>query len=190
MAAGRKARDVDLLDALDALDPAPFDGEVWRVVREGRDPLQGYPAGARWDPPGGFDVLYTTLDPDGARAEIFFHLMRAPVFPSRAVYLSHTIRVQTRRTLRLADMNAPAALKVDTARYSELDYTRTQAIADAAHFLGFDGLLVPSARWQCRNLIIFMDRIDPNDDLAVGASEPVDWQAWRTRQSAGGDPER
>ncbi|MCH7931162.1 MAG: RES family NAD+ phosphorylase [Proteobacteria bacterium] len=190
MAARRKARDVDLLDALDALDPAPFDGDAWRVVREGRDPLQGYPAGARWDPPGGFDVLYTTLDPDGARAEIFFHLMRAPVFPSRTVYLSHTIRVQTRRTLRLADMNALAALKVDTARYSELDYTRTQAIADAAHFLGFDGLLVPSARWECRNLIIFMDRIDPNDDLAVNASEPVDWQAWRTRQSAPDDTER
>ena len=129
-------------------------------------------------------------DPDGARAEIFFHLMRAPVFPSRTVYLSHTIRVQTRRTLRLADMNALAALKVDTARYSELDYTRTQAIADAAYFLGFDGLLVPSARWECRSLIIFMDRIDPNDDLAVNASEPVDWQAWRTRQSAPDDTER
>ncbi len=182
MAAGRKARDVDLLDALDALDREPFDGDVWRIAREGRSPLQGYPAGARWDPPGGFDVIYSTLDPDGARAEIFFHLMRAPVFPSRTVYLLHTLRVRMRKTVRLADMSAFAALKVDTARYSELDYAQTQAIGDAAHFLGFDGLLVPSARWDCLNLVIFMDRIDPNDDWVISASEPVDWKAWRTQQ--------
>lgn len=181
MAGGRKARDVDLLDALDALDKVPFDGDVWRIVRESKNPLQGYPAGARWDPSGGFDVVYTTLDADGARAEIFFHLMRAPVFPARTVYLLHRLRVRMRKTLRLADMSALAALKVDTARYSALGYAQTQAIGDAAHFLGFDGLIVPSARWDCQNLVIFMDRIDPNDDWIISESVPVDWQAWRTR---------
>lgn len=183
MASGRKARDVDLLDALESLTPEPFDDDVWRIIRNGRDPLQGYPAGARWDPPGVFDVLYTALDPDGAHAEVFFHLNRAPVFPSRTVYLLHTIRAHTHKTLRLADMNPLAALKVDTGRYSELDYTRTQAIGDAAHFLGFDGLIVPSARSESRNLILFMDRLDPNDPVVVTKSEPVDWQAWRTRQA-------
>ncbi len=181
MASGRKARDVELLDALESLTPVPFDGDAWRIIREGREPLQGYPAGARWDPPGVFDVLYTALDPDGAHAEVFFHLNRAPVFPSRTVYLLHRIGVQTRKTLRLADMNALAALKVDTGRYSELDYTRTQAIGDAAHFLGFDGLVVPSARWEGQNLVLFLDRLDPNDPLNVASSEPVDWPAWRTR---------
>ncbi|MCH7794304.1 MAG: RES family NAD+ phosphorylase [Proteobacteria bacterium] len=180
-ASARKARDVDLLDALESLTPEPFDGDVWRIIRNGRDPLQGYPAGARWDPLGVFDVLYTALDPDGAHAEVFFHLNRAPVFPSRTAYLLHTIRVQTRKTLRLADMTALAALKVDTGRYSELDYTQTQAIGDATHFLGFDGLIVPSARSESRNLILFMDRLDPNDPLVVTRSEAVDWQAWRTR---------
>ncbi len=183
MASGRKARDVELLDALESLTPEQFDGDVWRIIRKGREPLQGYPAGARWDPPGVFDVLYTALDPEGARAEVFFHLNRAPVFPSRTVYLLHTIRVQTRQTLQLADMNALAALKVDTDRFSDLDYTRTQAIGDAAHFLGFDGLIVPSARWECQNLILFMDRLDPNDQLNVTKSEPVDWPEWRARQA-------
>ncbi len=190
MASSRKARDVDLLDALEALNPEPFEGDVWRVLREGREPLQGYPTGARWDPPGGFDVLYTSLDPHGARAEVFFHLNRAPVFPSQTVYLLHRIGVRTRKTLRLADKNALAALKVDAARFSELDYRRTQAIGDAAYFLGFDGLLVPSARWECQNLILFTDRIDPNDGLVVSASKPVDWQAWRTQQTPQDDTER
>ena len=179
MTGGRKARDVDLLDALDALDREPFVGEVWRIVRQGRNPLQGYRAGARWDPPGVFDVIYTSFEPDGARAEIFFHLMRAPVFPDRAVYLLHRLGVRMRKTVRLADMSALAALKVDIARYSELDFPQTQAIGDAAHFLGFDGLIVPSARWDCQNLVIFTDRVDPKDDWVVGAGDPVDWKAWR-----------
>ncbi len=181
MAGGRQARDVDLLDALEALDAEPFDGEVWRIVREGRDPLQGYPAGARWDPPGEFDVLYTSCEPDGARAEIFFHLNRAPVFPSRTIYLLHTLRAHTRKTLRLADTGALATLNIDTEHYADLDYTRMQAIGDAAHFLGFDGLLVPSARWECLNLVLFVDRIDANGGLVAGKSETVDWRAWRDR---------
>lgn len=184
MAAAREARDVELLDALEALPHEPFGGDVWRIVREGRDPLLSYPSGVRWDPLGGFDVLYTALDPDGAHAEIFFHLNRAPVFPSRTVYYLYTIRIQTRRTLRLADMSALAGLKVDTARYSALEYSQTQAIGDAAHFLGFDGLIVPSARWQGLNLILFMDRLDPDDELAVSPCEPVDWQAWRNKSNS------
>ena len=84
-----------------------------------------------------------------------------------------------RKTVRLADMSALAALKVDIARYSELDFPQTQAIGDAAHFLGFDGLIVPSARWDCQNLVIFTDRVDPKDDWVVGAGDPVDWKAWR-----------
>jgi RES domain-containing protein len=179
--AGRKARDVDLLDALDALDREPFDGDVWRIVRDGKNPLQGYSAGARWDPPGGLDVIYTSIDPDGARAEIFFHLMRAPVFPARAVYLLHRLNVRMRKTVHLADMSALATLRVDIARYSELEFSQTQAIGDAAHFLRFDGLILPSARWDCRNLVIFMDCVDPNDDWIIGESEPVDWQAWRSK---------
>ena len=184
MAGVRKARDVELLDALDALDREPFEGDVWRIVRQGRNPLQGYPAGGRWDPTGGFDVIYTSLDPDGARAEIYYHLMRAPVFPSRTIYLMHRLGIRMHKTLRLADMSALAALKIDTARYSDIDDAQTQAIGDAAHFVGFDGLIAPSARWDCQNLVIFMDRMDPSDDWVISESEPVDWKEWRRTQMA------
>mgnify|MGYP002525893472 FL=1 len=146
--AGRKARDVDLLDALDALDREPFDGDVWRIVRDGKNPLQGYSAGARWDPPGGLDVIYTSIDPDGARGEIFFHLMRAPVFPARAVYLLHRLNVRMRKAVHPADMSEAATLRVDFAGYSELEFSQTQVLRDAARFLRFDGLILPSARWD------------------------------------------
>lgn len=174
----RRARDLQLLDALDALTPVPFEGPVWRIVRQGRDPTQGYPAGGRWDP-GQFEVLYTALAREGALAEIHFHLSRQPVFPSRLVSVLHRLSVRTKRSLKLADMTALERLGVDTARFGELDYRRSQEIGDAAFFLGFDGLIVPSARWACQNLVLFTERLE-GTAIAVEESEVVDWGAWRT----------
>lgn len=177
----RKARDLDLLDALDAQPGVAFEGDVWRIVREGRDVLEGASARGRWDP-GHFDVLYTSLAREGALAEVYFHLSRQPVFPSKLVSILHRIRVRTHRTLKLADMAALAALGIIPERYGDLDYGRSQEIADAAFFLGFDGLLAPSARWSGQNLVLFLDRLSPGD-LDVQTSEPVDWTAWRSAAS-------
>jgi len=175
--AGRRARDIELLDALDALPRARFEGTAWRAVREGRDPLQGHPSDGRWDP-GTFDVLYTSMEPDGAAAEIHFHLSRQPVFPSKLAYRLHEIAVRTTKTLHFADLSALAPLGVDGARYGEILYPRTQAIGDAADFLGFDGLIAPNARWPCQNLVIFTDRLAPAD-LEIRSSGAIDWTAWR-----------
>jgi len=171
--ADRRPRDLELLDKVDALPRTPYEGTAWRIVREGRDPLQGYPAAARWDP-GSFDVIYTSLAREGSLAEIHFHLSRQPVFPSKLVLLLHRITLCTRRTLQLV----VEALGGRGDRYGELDYERTQAIGDAAYFLGFDGLLVPSARWECQNLVVFTDQLAP-EDMAVEESAVVDWPAWR-----------
>src|SRR5271163_4938237 len=143
MPAARKPRDPGLLDALDAFDRVRYTGETWRVVREGRDPLQGSASGGRWDPTL-FDVLYTSLNPDGAVAEVHFHLSRQPVFPSRISHGLHRIRVTTARTLILPDFDAMVPLGVDPARYREILYEPTQLISDAAYFLGFDSILAPN----------------------------------------------
>jgi RES domain-containing protein len=173
----RIARDLQLLDLLDAHKGVSFEGDVWRIVREGIDVLQGYPAKARWDP-GTFDVLYTSLEREGAIAEIYFHLSQQPVFPSLLRSRLHRIFVHTQRTLKLADLEAIEALGVSTESYSSLSYERTQEIGDAAAFLGFDGILAPSARHKAHNLIIFCDRFAAEDLTAI-ESEAVDWDAWR-----------
>lgn len=179
----RRARDVALLDALENLTHNAFDGEAWRIVREGRNPLQGHRWGGRWDPPDGFDVLYMALDSVGAKSEIFFHLNRAPVFSSNTIFLLHKIRVRTRKTLRIADLQELEKPGVDVGRYAEVSYrevpNRTQEIGDAAHFLGYDGLIVPSARFDGDNLVLFTDRINVNEDLELIESAPVDWEAYR-----------
>jgi RES domain-containing protein len=176
MSDGRKARDLELLDAVDKLSRAAFEGQVWRVVRESRDVFQASRVGARWDA-GTFDVLYTSLERDGALEEAYFHLSRQPVFPS-VPFQIHRIRVSSKKILHLDQMPLLQQLGVDVANYGNIDYSRTQAIADAAFFLGFDGLIVPSARSQHRNLVLFTDRIEITD-TEVEHSESVDWKAWR-----------
>jgi RES domain-containing protein len=176
--AERRARDIELLDALDAHPGVSFEGDVWRIVRAERDVLEGSSTAARWDP-GTFDVLYTSLAREGALEEMHFHLSRQPVFPSKMRSVLYRILVRTRRTLKLADLSAVAALGITPERYGDLSYQRSQEIGDAAFFLGFDGILAPSARWRCQNLVLFMDRIEPGD-LTVCESEPVDWDVWRS----------
>jgi RES domain-containing protein len=173
-------RDNRLIDALEVFSHAPFEGTVWRVVREGRDPCQCSASGGRWDD-GNFEVLYTSLDRDGAVAEMYFHLLRGqPVFPSKVRYKLHELKVELSETLHLP------ALGLDTSRYGQLsyvertqEYPRTQEIAEVAHFLDCDGLVVPSARWSCSNLVLFCDRLGP-DAIEAGRDHGIiDWASWQ-----------
>ncbi len=180
--APRRARDIALLDAIDAFRREPFDAHAWRVAREGRDPRLGGSSQSRWCN-GAFEVLYTSLDYDGALAEIHALLSIQPVFPSRIRWFAHRLKVAAAQTLRLADLATLDRLGVDTSRYADRDYNRTQEIADAAYFLGFDGLIAPSARWTCLNLILFTDRIPPGQIETVEShAKPIDWNSWRKRK--------
>jgi hypothetical protein len=179
MPGARKPRDPALLDALDAFGRVTYAGETWRVVRAGRDPLQGSASGGRWDPTL-FDVLYTSLVREGAVAEVHFHLSRQPVFPSRIKHGLHRIRVKTAKTLRLPDLDAMIPFGVDPARYREILYEPTQEIGDAAYFLGFDSIIAPNARWSCDNLILFTDQIEIQH-LEVIESSDVNWTDWRKK---------
>jgi hypothetical protein len=170
--------DPDLLDALEALDPEPFSGTAWRTTWATRDPLVGSTAGGRWHPENSFEALYTSIELDGSLAEVYFHLSRAPVFSSAHVRL-HRLRVETRRTLRL-DLEMLGSLGVEAATYPAMEYSRTREIGAAVHFLEFDSLLVPSPRWPCLNLVLFLDRLDPNS-LAVEKVREVNWPAWREK---------
>ncbi len=173
----RRVHDRTLLDALEAIAPEPFAGEVWRITRKGREPLRGSTAGGRWSPEGEIEVLYTSLERDGALAEIGFRLSLEPVWPSRIEHEIHEIEADAGRTLRFADVASLKPLGVDIDRYESFDYAATQAIAAAAHFLEFDGLVVPSARAPCANLVAFMDRVS----LSLKHTQSVDWQVWRSR---------
>ncbi|MEL7313125.1 MAG: RES family NAD+ phosphorylase [Pseudomonadota bacterium] len=168
-----RVRDIELLDRLQSIEPVVFDGPVWRVVRQGRDPLTASSAGGRWDD-GSFSVLYTAAVRQGAIAEAYFYLMNGqPVAPSKITYELFELHLRLGRSLQLVDLGALNALGVDTAHYGkthyaqrQIEYPRTQEVGETAHFLGFDGLQVPNARYDCQNIILF-------DDVVDGASKKL-----------------
>ena len=155
MALARPARDNRLLDALDALPGVAFAGSVWRVTREGHDPLQCSAVGGRWDDRT-FDVLYTSTTADGAISEMYFHVARGqPVIPSRVSYHLHELSVRLTSCLTLAPLQALEALGLKVSTFGQLsylereqEYPRTQEIAEVAYFSAAMGYsyLVPGRR--------------------------------------------
>jgi hypothetical protein len=185
MAGGHRARDNSLLDALERIEPVELKGTIWRVVREGHDVLSPSSAGGRWDN-GTFEALYTSKAADGATAEVHYHLSRGqPVFPSKITHRLYQLRLSTKKVLLLPDLDTIASLGVDVARYGslsynerQLEYPRTQELAEAAHFLGLDAVVAPNARWECLNVVLFLDRIGPDACEIARDHGPIDWKTW------------
>lgn len=178
----RRALDDRLLDLVGAIDAQPFSGPMWRVVRTGRDVLDGSRGSGRWNT-SEMSVLYGAAKREGAIAEIYFHLSRGQsVFPSRMRHDVFELTIKMQKALILADVGQLKRLGVDDSRYRELLYTRTQEIGAAAAFLGFDGLIVPSARWDCQNIILFLDAINL-DEVQKVSVQSVDWNAWKQSNS-------
>jgi hypothetical protein len=124
-------------------------------------------------------VLYGATEADGAIAEINFHLSRGqPIFPSKIRHDLFELNVKCDRALILANMEDLRRLGVEDNRYRELLYGRTQEIAAAAAFLGFDGIVAPSARWACQTIVLFLDSIDLEDVKQISVA-PIDWVKWR-----------
>jgi RES domain-containing protein len=182
----RSPRDNRLLDAIDALPGASFSGTCWRVTRQGRDPIQCSAVGGRWDDRT-FDVLHTSTKADGAIAEMYFHVSRGqPVIPSQVRYHLHELTVSLASCLKLVPLEALQALGLRTASFGQLsffereqEYPRTQEIAEVAYFLGRDGLIVPSARSEHDNLIVFCEPAGPAAFEVVRNHGPIVWEDWR-----------
>jgi hypothetical protein len=173
--------DQALVDQFRALPIEAFEGEVYRATCVSIDPTAASINGGRWAPPssGDFDiaVLYTSFDRDGALAEVSAFLVgMTPIPKSRPIKVTR-LRVSTSRTVRLslADL---ITLGVDMGRYGERDYSRTQTIGATLAFLNVDGLIVPSVRWSCNNLVIFAGNRATTERLETAAEEHADWHEW------------
>ena len=175
-----QVHDPDLLDALEAMIPQSFEGTVWRVTWAAGDPLAGGTGGGRWHPANEFEALYTSLETDGALAEIHHLLSLAPVFSSSHVRLNE-MRARAGRTLVFDDIASLAQAGVDEGMFRRGDDARTREIGAAARFLDMDGLIVPSARGARTNLILFPDRLTGPEQPTLVKSSYVNWPAWRER---------
>jgi RES domain-containing protein len=186
--AARRARDTRLLDAVENLPVATYSGTAWRIVGDGRDPLQCSAAGGRWDDRT-FDVLYTSTKADGAAAELYFHLSKGqPVMPSLRQYRLFELEVTLAECVQVTSLDGLAALGLATAAFGKLsyvdrekEYPRTQEIAEAAHFHDRRGMLVPSARSEHPNLVVFCERAAPGAVAVARDHGIISWQGWRKK---------
>ncbi len=153
-------RDPDLLEYLENRSARPFEDVVYRVVWADNSPVQGSSAArGRWSSPDGqFEVLNTSLVADGANAEFeaFWSLFEQR--PDKKA-VNWKLRVRLNRVAEL-DFGVLARLGVRQVEYGNRDYSCTQKISDALHYLGYDGLIVPSARYDCSNLIVYVQNLD------------------------------
>lgn len=173
--------DRQLLSELESLGGRSLQHEVWRVSWATRNVLQGVSAAGRWNVAGSNPALYTSLDMDGAIAEVYYHLSQHPV-RSTADKLLYRLVVETRNTLSLDDEVALAQLGLGPQSLALTAVHRSQEIGAAAQLLEYDSLLVPGARWPCCNLVLFSEFISP-EAVKVHESSPINWPAWREQHA-------
>ena len=119
----------------------------------------------------------TATDAGWALAEVASFLVELTPIPGPRQISVTRLAVSTSHTLQLVRTDL-ATLGVDLARYGERDYGRTQEIGAALVFLGFDGLIAPSARWPCDNQMIFGDNHALAETLEPIGAETVEWREW------------
>ena len=180
--------DPDLLDAIAALPFGSLGRSVFRATGLTADSTVFSHSGGRWAPAdedeGGFPILYTSLDRDGAVAEVASYLSLLSPVPRKSLKVSE-IGVTTQKTLTLT-YDRLGSLGINTADYSARSYKKTQIVGAAINFLGYDGLIAPSARWNCENLMIFETNHLLDLQLDVLSSEevtPEEWSALATRSA-------
>lgn len=167
-----------LIEKIDGLPALTFAGDVLRSVSPGWSPLSGDGArvnGGRWNPPNSFPVVYTALDAGTAAMEIRrtarrFGVPETSLLPRYLV----TIRVSLTQVLDLTDLRVLGAAGLTPAVLTDDDLRICQAVGDAAHYIGFEGILAASAAAPSTTLSIFPNRLKPSSSLEVIRTELLD----------------
>lgn len=174
----KRVHDRELLDSLESFSSERIQRSVWRVTREGREPLQGAAGGGRWSPPEIQSAIYASSERLAALSEVYFHLSKEPVFPSRLRFRAHEVAIDLPAVLNLSMPGRLETLGINEKSYQSLDYTATHEVAAAAFFLELNGIWSPSARFEADNLCVFLNNTAPHQ-LEIMNSVVVDWDEVR-----------
>lgn len=96
--------------------------------------------------------------------------------PQKSLKLNE-LDVSLDKTLRLA-VSDFSSLGIDGNMYGERNYEQTQRVGAAVNFLELDGLIAPSARWECDNLIIYGDNHSMDKKLEAIKSAELPFAEW------------
>jgi len=156
---------------LAGVDGVSFSGRVWKHTMPGQPPNAANTLGARWNPRG-VPARYYALTRETALAE-GNHLAGLQPQPIRGTRHLHELSIRLERVLDLRDPAVLRRLGLSDAELRSNDHTACRLVGGTAESLGFDGMLVPSARGSGANLVVFERRISPSFEAVELAQEPV-----------------
>lgn len=172
--------DPALLDFLSSLPRESFDGSVYRVTSKSADPTAFSYSGGRWAPPelneGSCAILYTSMEESGAIAEVASYISLLTPVPTKQLQ-AYKLSVGASKTLRLGVGHLPD-IGMSPSEFPQRNYAQSQLVGAALNFLGLDGLIAPSARWDCDNLMIFQSNHSLESKLEVVSQREVPFQEW------------
>jgi RES domain-containing protein len=129
--------------------------------------------GGRWNPPDSFPTLYLASTLDTAVAEVRRGFMaQGRTLEETIGLVVYEFDVELNAVLDLrdpADLNT-VGLSLDDIRSP--DRRRCQAVGDAAHFVGLEGIWAPSATGPGQVMAIFTDKQQPDSVIAPGPPTP------------------
>jgi RES domain-containing protein len=161
----------ELASALDAIGTTSIHTIGFRHVSAGNDPLSGTGArihGGPWNPSGSFSTLYLGLSQETVAAE----WARAAAaqgldlddFLPRELY---ELDLSLASVLDLRPLEARSAAKLTVHDVSAEEQRACQRVGEAAHSLGLEGLMAPSATGIGDVIAVFLDQLKPNAQLDV-----------------------
>ena len=149
--------DPDLLDAIEHLGSEPLDNvTVWRHMFNDNPPELSNTRGARWNPPG-LAAIYTSSERGTAVAEGQHAIDSQPLRPKARRYV-YKLRASASKALRITPADFDA-LGLKPQDLDDEDFGACQRVGEHAAFLGFDALVVPSARSDGTNVVIFINEL-------------------------------
>ena len=156
----------------------PLTTKIFRVVREGLDPLAttgSLKAGGRFNSPKEFGVLYTSLDENTAVKEVVRGLKARGVDPDQfpaGTWWIYELEVKLESVLDLTDADVVRNSGIQESSLTGDDVSTPRRIAAEAREQGYEALLVPSAVARgLKNLVIFLDKLSARP--IVLSSKPV-----------------
>lgn len=170
--------DEDLVQRINDLGPTPWSGTTYRHTAPKRDPLSGTGArlnGGRWNPRGAFAAIYLAHPGSACIAELerSAELTNISVDDAlRSGRTLHTIQAHAVQVLDLTSDHSRSAIGLEVSDIADDDHTACQAVGQAADFLGYQGVLAPSATGTGLVLAAFEARLG-SGQLEVASSQPL-----------------